>query len=146
MLALIFVGGGGGGPVIPPVVSEPSGPSLYVRAEQERYRRKAEKRDRDLAKKKAKKIKDKINRELALAERAIEEGIARREELARMSRLAYEFQQSILDTGNPQFIMAMEEALSRQTFSTLERLEREIFKAYEEQQFFEMAVEIILNQ
>ncbi|MCP5019815.1 MAG: hypothetical protein GY938_31695 [Ketobacter sp.] len=111
----------------------------------EQDRRIEEDKARRKAKKKAKKIKKKIDRELALAEREIEEEAARKAELARINRLASDYQ-SELKALNPKIEKALTESLRKQTFSTMERLERELGYIYEEEQFLIMATQILVNQ
>jgi len=127
-------------------IEQPSGGYLWVKYEQEGFRREAERRDRRRKKRKARKIKDKLNRELALAERAIEEGQARKAELSRITKLVEDNRESIIDLGDPQLIRAMEAAIAEKTFSHLERLERELDMSWEVAQFHEMALEILMNQ
>jgi len=125
---------------------QPSGGYLYVRYEQEQLRREEERRLRARALRKAKRIKDKLHRELALAERKIDEETARKAELARINRLVADNQQAIIELDNPVIIKAMNEALESQTFSRIERLERELGKIYEEEMFLLEATKILVNQ
>lgn len=132
---------------IPKVVSdeEPSGGyiSFWDDFERELDRRRREKQLRLKRKQKAKQIADKLTREIYLEERKIEEEEARRAELARINRLAAQ---------NQDFIVALNlerslyESLERQTFSTMERLERELMKAKrEEEEFLFIAAQILLG-
>ncbi len=125
---------------------QPSGGYFWVRYEQEQFRKEEERRFREKAKRKAKRLKDKLDRELALAERKIEDDDARKVELARINRLVASNKQTIIDLGNPVIIKAMNESLEKQTFSTMERLERELGRIYEEEQFLLMATQILVNQ
>jgi hypothetical protein len=132
---------------IPEVVSDevsPTGGWIY-RWEEENRRRSEEAARRAKDKKKALKIKKQLDRELALAERAIEEEEARRAELARINRLAAEYQDEIISIY-PKMERALTEALERQTYSTMERLERELRKAYEEEEFLMIATQILMSQ
>jgi hypothetical protein len=109
-------------------------------------RRKREKERRRKAREKAKRIQDELDRELALAQRALEEEEARIAELARINRLVANNKSAIIDMGNPKIIRSMNEALERQTFSTMERLERELNQMYEEEAFLLQAALILVNQ
>ena len=128
------------------VPEENSGGYLWVRYEQERYRREEERRKRREALRKAKRIKEKLHRELAIAERRIEEEAARKAELARINRLVADNKLAIIELDNQKLIMSMNEALERQTFSTMERLERELGRVWEEEEFLMMATQILVNQ
>jgi hypothetical protein len=117
--------------------------SFWDDFERELERRKDEARQRLKRKEKARKIKDSLERDLYLAERQIEEDEARRAELARINRLAAINRDFViaLDLG-----FALSEALDRQTFSTMERRERELKKArQEEEAFLLMASQILLE-
>lgn len=113
--------------------------------DQEMERRRAERRRLARRKKKAKKIADQLDRELALAERAIEEEEARKAELARLNRIVAQNMATIAEFG-PRLTAIAEDALERQTFSTMERLERELRKQAEEERWFLAAVEMLVNQ
>jgi anion-transporting ArsA/GET3 family ATPase len=133
---------------IPKVVSDeqPSGgyTEFWDKFAEELERRKEEKRLRLKRKRKAKKIADKLTRELYLEERKIEEEEARRAELARINRLAAQNQELISGTSERmRYVLA--EALERQTYSTMERLERELAKMREEEDFLLMAAQIIME-
>lgn len=121
------------------------GYSLWIKFEQEQLRREDERKRQAIAKKKALKIKKKIDRELALAERKLEEEVSRKAELARINRLVAANQDYILSLENAKIELAMVESLERQTFSTMERLERELTKVKEEEDFLLMATQIIME-
>ncbi|GAG42792.1 unnamed protein product, partial [marine sediment metagenome] len=114
--------------------------------ERELTRRQKDKKERLKRKEKAKKLADKLHRELALAERAIEDEAERKAELARINRLVANSQQRIIALGSERLNMVMAEALERQTFSTMERLERSLIQVREEEQFLLMATQILVNQ
>ena len=135
--------------IISTVVAEddqPSGGYFWFRYEQEQFKREEERKLREKAKRKAKQIKDKLDRELALEERKIEEKESRNAELARISRLVANNKKTIIEFENPVIIKAMDEAIERQTFSTMERLERLLANQLEEEQFMAMAIQILVNQ
>ena len=122
-----------------------SGGYFWVKYEQEQYRREDERKRRLRAKRLARKIKKKIDRELALAERAIEDEEARKAELARINRLVAQNKDVIISLDNARLEKAMFEAIEKQTFSTMERLERELAKVREEELFLLMATQILIN-
>jgi len=115
----------------------------FDRELQRRKRRRAKRiRDRE----KAKRIADKLTRELALAERALEEETARKDELARINKLVSDNRPAIEQMGSERLALVMREALESQTFSKMERLERELTQMREEEMFLLMATQILINQ
>lgn len=131
------------------VVTEPAADAAtggwWYGYEGELLRRRRDEEERERKAKKAKKIADKLDRELALAERAIEEEESRKAELARMNRLVAQNRATIEAFGSARLDQAVAEALAEQTFSKMERLERELREIYEEEQFLLEATRIILN-
>jgi hypothetical protein len=107
-------------------------------------RKKREKAKRIAAREKAKRIQDELLR--ALEERLIEEDEARKAELARVTRLVAEGRDAIIQIGDERLIFIMEDALQRQTFSAMERLERVLTQMHEEDMFLLMATQILVNQ
>ena len=91
-------------------------------------------------------IKEKLHRELALAERALEAEAARKAELARLNRLVAKNQGFIKSFGSDRLDFVMAEALEKQTFSKMERLERELGNLREEEMFLMQATIILVNQ
>jgi len=114
--------------------------------DREQARRDNERKQRAQDKLDAQAIKEKLDRELALAERAIEAEDARKAELARLNRLVSKNQDFIKSFGSERLDFVMAEALEKQTFSKMERLERELSLMREEEQFLLMAVQILVNQ
>jgi hypothetical protein len=112
----------------------------------EQHRKNEAKREREEEKRQAKQIADELHRELALAERAIEGETARKDDLARLSKLVEKHQKSIIELDNPRLTFVMKEALERATFSKLERLERELGIMREDEEFLMQATLILLNQ
>ena len=113
--------------------------------ERELNRRKKEEKRRLKRKEKSRKIPDELTRQLYLAEREIEAEEARKAELARLNRLAAENQEFVvgLKDGMDRVLF---ESLDRQTYSPMERLERELIKARkEEEEFLLMAAKILLE-
>lgn len=92
-----------------------------------------------------KKIEDELDRELFIAEQRLEEGENREQELARLTKLVQENRKAIVQTANQQLIQTMNEAINRQTFIAMERLERELRRYQEEQEFLMAATRIILE-
>ena len=136
---------------IPAVVSDeqPSGGYWEQYAEdyeEERRRKETERKARKRARRKAQKIKDQIERQIALEFRREEEELARKAELARFNRLVARNKSAIIELGNDRLVMVMEEALKLQTFSKMERLERELTQMYEEEEFLMLAAQILVNQ
>jgi hypothetical protein len=99
---------------------------------------------RELDRKKREKAKRIAAR--ALEERLIEEDEARKAELARVTRLVAEGRDAIIQIGDERLIFIMEDALQRQTFSAMERLERVLTQMHEEDMFLLMATQILVNQ
>ena len=119
--------------------------SFWDDFERELNRRKKEEKRRLKRKKKARKIPDELTRQLYLAEREIEAEEARRAELARLNRLSAENRAFVagLKDGMELVLLA---ALERQSYSTMERLERELLQAKkEEEEFLLMASQILLQ-
>jgi len=134
---------------IPGVVSDeqPSGGyEFWIKFEQEQLRKEEERRRQIAARRKAKKIAAKLDRELALEQRKIEADLARKAELARINRLVANYHDVIIDMGSPVIIRAMEQALEFQTFSKIERLERELTRMNEEELFMLICTQILVNQ
>ncbi len=100
--------------------------------EHEMYEREKALRKRQKRRKKAEKIKDDLIRAIALAERDLEEEASRKRELAKLTLLAYQYQDSL----NKELGRIIQEAVERQTFSAMERMEREIKRAKEDEEHF----------
>ena len=124
---------------------QPSGGYEYwIRYEQEYYRRKEEEKRRRKALKKAKKIKNKLDRELAIEQRKIEAEDARKAELTRLLRLTEQFIDE-LSYNNDRMREVIQAASDRQTFSTMERMEREITRMREEEEFMLNAISLLIH-
>ena len=109
-------------------------------------RRDEDRKQRAKDKKAALEIADKLHRELALAERAIEEEGARTAELARLNKLVEQNKGPLEALESKRLNFVMREALEEKTFSKLERLERELKIMREEELFMMQATIILLNQ
>ena len=111
---------------------------FWLRHELEYRRREKEKRRRELEKEQNRLIEDELDRALALEERKIEDEEARKAELTRLLRLSQEYSQEV-SAMNERVSRALDEATTRMTFSTMERLEREIARHREEEEFLLIA-------
>lgn len=112
--------------------------------ENEYYLREAERAARKKKRKKAKKIKDKLIRAIAIAERDIEDEDARQNELRRLVRIVEENRLHMIFDARLDKII--QEAIDRQTYSTMERMERELTRYKEqEEQFLLIAAEILFE-
>ena len=128
------------------VVADEATPGLWEWYDYEVERREQQRKRREKAKREAQKIKDKLERELALAEREIEEEESRQSELARLNKLVSNNQDFIQSFGSERLNFVMAEALERQTYSTNERLERELGNLREEEMFLLEATLLLVNQ
>ena len=113
--------------------------------EQLRYKEEDERRQRKARKEKARKIKDKLDREIALAFIAREEGEAQRKDLERLTKLANDFKSDII-ADNARIAQTIEDAVRLQTFSRMQKLARELNEMREEEQFLMLATKILLEQ
>jgi len=115
------------------------------RREQERYRQEDEARKRRAKKEKAKQIADKLDRDIALAFIARDEGEAQRKDLERLTKLAAEYKDEII-ADNAKIASTIEDAVSLGTFSRMQKLSRELNLMREEEQFLMLATKILLEQ
>ena len=111
-----------------------------ARARQKAKRRKAKKL------KKAEQIADELERQLAIVELQVVEQEARESDLARMAELVEANKPAIIAIGSERLTFVMDQALEKQTFSALERLERTLTQTREEEDFIMMAAQILVNQ
>ena len=134
-------------PVVPdvPVVAETSTGGWVFRREQERYRQEDEARQRKTRKAKARKIADKLDREIALAFIARDEGEAQRKDLERMTNLANEYKGDII-ADNARIAQTIEDAVRLGTFSRMQKLARELDQMREEEEFLLLATKLLLEQ
>ena len=102
-------------------------------------------RRRQRKRRKIKKIEDEIDQKLFKIERELEEKEAREAELDRLTRLVEENRRVIVQTSNQRLIAAANDAARKATFSAMEKLERELRKYREEEEFLLMATKIILE-
>ena len=117
---------------------------IWFQYDRELKRREAEQKRRKKAEKKTRKIKDDLMREIAEEQRRIEAEEARIAELTRLTRIAEENKEALIAT-NEALARSIEVATERQTFSAMERLERELARQKEEEEFLLMAAQILLN-
>ncbi len=96
-------------------------------------------------KKEKAKAQDNIVVQLSDAERAIETEEARKAELTRLTEIADRHREALSGMSQGKITRIIDEAVERQTFSTMERLEREIAKLREEEEFLMLATQIILD-
>ncbi len=113
--------------------------------EDELQRRKQKKRELEQLEEKADQISDKIDKELAKELRKQDRKKVRIEELRRLSTLAEEHKAELQKTISAKAIKAVESAIMMKTYSAMERMEREIARAREEEEFLILATSIILN-
>lgn len=136
-----------GDPAVDDAVSvAPSGGNWWHEYDYE-YQLRARKR-KELIKLEAKadKISDDIDRALAKELRAQDREIERIQELRRLSALAQKHQSELKVHLNQRAIKAAEAAFESGTYSMMERMEREIARSREEEEFLLMATKIILSQ
>ena len=126
-------------------VEEVNSGGFAFHREQERYRQEDEARKRRAKKEKARKIKDKLDREIALAFIARDEGEAQREDLERLTKLANDFKSDII-ADNATIAQTIEDAVNLGTFSRMQKLSRELNLMREEEQFLMLATKILLEQ
>ena len=122
-----------------------SGGSFAFHREQLRYKQEDERRQRKAKKEKARKIQDKLDREIALAFIARDEGEAQREDLERLTKLANEYKGDII-ADNAKIAQTIEDAVNLGTFSRMQKLSRELNLMREEEQFLMLATKILLEQ
>jgi len=109
-------------------------------------RRKDEKKKkRQELRRKAEEIQEDVDRELVQALQAKAEEEDRLAELKRLSNLAEQYRDELNLVLSDRAIQAAEQAILKQTYSALERFERELARAREEEEFLLMAANIILN-
>jgi hypothetical protein len=133
---------------VEPVVDtdQPSGGYGWVRYEQEQLRRKAGKKAAQRKRRKARKIKDEIDRQLALVERGIEEKDARVSELTRLTKLVDQNRGMVSEAQDKKLDAIADKAIETYSIASMEHLERAIKHSREEQLFFELATMILLEQ
>ena len=123
---------------------QPSGGWWYA-YDFEYEQRKRKKKELEALEAKAKQIQDAIDRELAKELRKQEKEQERLAELKRLAKLADKHKEELEQTLSQKAIFAVEQAIIKGTYSAMERLEREMRKAKEEEEFLLNAAIIILN-
>lgn len=124
---------------------QPSGGWLAFQYEQEQYRREDERRRLKAKRASARKIPKKLDRDLAIEFRKIEEREARDAELARLAELVRANRPQIVEDFS-KLKPIVDRALTEQSFASLEILERKLKREMEEVQFLLLATQIILNE
>ena len=122
-----------------------TGGSFAFMREQLRYKEEDERRQRKARKEKARKIKDKLDREIALAFIAKDEGEAQRKDLERLTKLAAAHRDEII-ADNVKLASTIEDAVRLGTFSRMQKLARELNEMREEEEFLMLATRILLEQ
>lgn len=152
MLALLFPGVGlGGGDGVVDVVAPSGGwerlPWGFRTDYEENLRlQRAERADRRLRAEETESIEDLVTRDIAAIFRAEEEREARDEELQRIKKFAKEYTASTARRQMGQRVAKAFERASRQgNRSALEALEREMGRAYAEEEFMVISMMLILN-
>ena len=130
-----------------PDVATPDQPTggWWFAYEQEMLRREAKRREREQKRAKAKALKDQVDRDIALEFRRQEEEAEREAELARLTRLAEEYQDQIKAQFGTRVTLAAARAITQGNFSAMEALEREMARAREEELFLINATMLILQ-
>lgn len=129
-----------------PVVDDeqPTGGWWYTYdLEYEIRERKRKKRER--LEVKAEEIKDTLDRALAIELRKQDKERDRISELRRLSQLAQKHQDELRKTVSHKALQAAEAAFKSGSYSMLERMERELARSKEEEEFLIHATSIILN-
>lgn len=128
------------------VISEVIRPTggFWFDYDRERARRDRERKRRLEEEEKAQHIKNELDRALAIAQRELEAEDARKQELARLTEIV-KYNIDNLPVSE-KVVGYAREAIKKQTYSVMERLERELKKAKEEEDFILKAAEILLNQ
>jgi hypothetical protein len=114
--------------------------------EQEMYRRKDEERRRRKLEEEAELLQDKIDRELIKELQAKEREKERIAELKRLAAIAERNIETIQRELSPEVLAAAESAILKGTFSAMEKFERELRRAKEEEEFLAVAFKMIMEQ
>jgi len=113
----------------------------------EHDRRRKERRRLEERREESEQIQDRLDRELAIVEREIEQESQRAAELARLKAAAEKYgRQATEDAYNERVALALDRAIQQGNYSALEALEREMARAEDEMEFFLLAVTLILSE
>ena len=118
----------------------------WVQYEKQRQQQEEERAKRKEARKRSQEIKDELDRLIALEQRKLEENAARLVELNGLTSLAKEYKQDLHKSTDDRMAFIAKTAINKQTFSAMERLERELFTMSEEEEFLLMATMVIINE
>lgn len=133
------------GVTVASAVVEANSGGWWYRYDHELERRKAREEERKRLELKAKSIKDKLDRELVKELQSQAREQERIEDLRRLTKLAAEHKQELKGSVSQVALKAAESAILKQNYSAMERFERELAKAKEEEEFLIQATSIILN-
>ena len=111
----------------------------------EYQRRKRKQEELEALEAKAEQIQDKLDRELAEELRKQDREAERIAELKRLTKLAEKHQRELENVIPPKVLKSAESAIIEGTYSKMERFERELKRAREEELFLIEATNIILN-
>lgn len=112
----------------------------------EMVRRERERKKRKKLEEEAEQLQDTIDKELVKALLAEKKNQDRVAELKRLSALAERHMSRVEATVSPAVMQAAEAAITRGNYSAMERFERELRRAKEEEEFLAMAVEMLMSQ
>ena len=130
--------------IAPVTATGGGGYHFWIAYEQEQLRKEEAQKIRRQEKEKAQRIKVRLDRELALAERKLEEQTERQAELTRLTNLVR--QHRGLELLDERVDAIAQAAIDQQTYSAMERMERELLKMRQEEEFLLMAARLILDR
>lgn len=130
--------------IISAVSTAATGGWWHFQYEQEQLRQEAAAKKRKEKKEKARLIKNKLDRELALAFRAKEANDEKTADLKRLTALANEYREGIA-AENANIAQSIDDAVLIGTYSRMQKLARELGEIAEERQFLMLATRIILE-
>lgn len=131
------------GEVVAQVLEQATG-GFWFAYEQEQFRRAEARRRLKKKKEQAQRIQDNLIRELAQAERDLEEEELRRDELKKLLSIAEDYESEIESLLNEKALIAFSAARLKQTFSALERFERELRQQQDEEDFLIQSAFLLL--
>jgi len=135
--------------IVPPVVVVPPGGGGWWPPwwKDEHDRRRKERRRLEERREESERIQDRLDREIAIVEREIEQESQRAAELARLKAAAEKYgRQATEDAYNERVALALDRAIQQGNYSALEALEREMARSEDEMEFFLLAVTLILSE
>jgi len=96
--------------------------------------------------KKERQIEDDLERLIALEQRRLEEESARMQELAALTEMVSQYKGNLRKETNTRIDFIAKQAINRRTFSSMERLERELSILREEEEFLMLATQVLMNE